>query len=60
MLYAGPLPASQVVLPVGQFVLTAEVYDEADAFGTYQVKNQHYKVGQILFARVSIYYCTLL
>jgi hypothetical protein len=39
MLYAGPLPASEVVLPVGEFELYAEVYDEANAYGVYEVKN---------------------
>ena len=38
MLNAGPLPAAQVVLPVGEFALYAEVYDEANAYGVYQVK----------------------
>jgi hypothetical protein len=37
MLYAGPLPASEVVLPVGEFQLLAEVYDEANAYGVYEV-----------------------
>ena len=37
MLYAGPLPASEVVLPVGEFDLFAEIYDEANAYGTYRV-----------------------
>ena len=39
MLYAGPLPASEVVLPIGEFELYAEVYDEANAYGVYEVKN---------------------
>jgi hypothetical protein len=38
MLNAGPLPAAEVVLPVGQFALYAEVYDEANAYGVYLVK----------------------
>jgi hypothetical protein len=37
MLYAGPLPTSEVVLPVGEFQLLAEVYDEANAYGVYVV-----------------------
>jgi hypothetical protein len=37
MLNAGPLPAAEVVLPVGEFALYAEVYDEANAYGVYQV-----------------------
>ena len=38
MLYAGPLPASEVVLPAGEFELFAEVYDEANAYGIYEVR----------------------
>jgi hypothetical protein len=37
MLYAGPLPTSEVILPVGEFQLLAEVYDEANAYGVYEV-----------------------
>jgi hypothetical protein len=37
MLYAGPLPTSEVILPVGEFQLLAEVYDEANAYGVYVV-----------------------
>ncbi len=47
MLYAGPLPASEVVLPVGEFELYAEVYDEANAYGVYEVKNWGYCVRTI-------------
>ena len=45
MLNAGPLPAAQVVLPVGQYALYAEVYDEANAYGVYQVKSTSGKNG---------------
>jgi hypothetical protein len=41
MLYAGPLPASEVVLPVGEFELFAEIYDEANAFAVFIVKITH-------------------
>ena len=37
MLYAGPLSNSIVVLPVGIFDLFVEIYDEADAYGIYDV-----------------------
>ncbi len=46
MLNAGPLPAAEVVLPVGEFALYAEVYDEANAYGVYQVN-----VTKILFQK---------
>lgn len=37
MLYAGPLQASEVVLPVGEFQLLVEIYDEANAYGVFEV-----------------------
>ena len=37
LLYAGPLTNSEVVLPVGEFELQAEIYDEANAYGVYIV-----------------------
>ena len=44
MLYAGPLPAAEVVLPVGEFELFAEVYDEANAYGIYEVKAWNFTI----------------
>ncbi len=39
ILYAGPLKAAYVHLPLGSFEVLAEVHEEAGAFATYIIKS---------------------
>ena len=57
VLFSGPLNFIQVVLPLGSYVVYAEIFDEAGAFATFIIKKNMNLLHQNMdICRKSIFY----